>query len=793
MYRYTKPILPLPEQTVKMDIDKFGNVWIDTFGGKTYMFEYHSNRWEKHKNLAFQFEQDDGTQWFISKDNKLVYFTEGNWYAYDQHDGVIEAPVRIIQHSNGQLWCAGSHNGRAAIAYLESSKWHQIRFPDMAWGIEKKAVFEDSSGNLWFGGALFANGDGGTCKVSYTPEGTIEYGVQLSKEKDEVKLHNVYGGFFELPGDRLFAASFYWLFEYIDDYWVSSQFVKGRGPITSVLQMDSASFLFGTTEKGVYSVTSDTVEVYNSTSVLKTDAVLSMAAFSPTQIWIAIEEDYTFFDGENWINDVFPKDFLITVNYGEIIANKRNNTLWINPQQKEWVFRAASGETSMDNMGEFYSLRYKGDTLGPDTYITVFQEEVDVLGNTFIEWSGIDYWNTTSQSDLQYSFKLNDQPWSRFSPEKGCNFLNLESGNYTLWVRSMDKDLNVDATPAVIHFRVLQPIYKRGWFIGVNIGLLLVIVYLAINVIARNNKLAHVNISLNRAYKYLESQKNEIEIQNKALADSREESIQLNDELHETNTILIQQKEELSLALENLQKTQAQLIQSEKMASVGVLTAGIAHEINNPLNFISGGMEAISEIVESENISSKAEIVRLLGMIDEGIRRTADIVRSLNRFSRTNESLNEHCDIHSILDNCLIILNNQIKNRITLTRNYSDAQAMVAGNEGKLHQVFLNILTNAEQAILNQGTIDIQTEVNATEVVIQILDSGTGISEKYISKITDPFFTTKAPGHGTGMGLFITYQIIKEHLGTLKFDSTLGEGTRVTIVLPVQRNKNPRP
>ncbi len=281
----------------------------------------------------------------------------------------------------------------------------------------------------------------------------------------------------------------------------------------------------------------------------------------------------------------------------------------------------------------------------------------------------------------------------------------------------------------------------------------------------------------------LKAKQEKIQIQNNDLISSEEELQQLNEELSSSNDQLFSQKEELVSTISRLKEMQLQLIESEKMATVGILTSGIAHEINNPLNFIQGGKTALELYIYDNLNKHKKDISPFIKMIDEGIERATKIINGLNRFNSSSEDYNENCDIEAIIENCLLMLQNAIIYNIDVQKEYTENCPNINGNEGELHQVFLNIINNAIQAMEGKGTITIRTLVINEEVVTKISDTGAGISEEDIAKITDPFFTTKAPGKGTGLGMSISNSIIKEHGGNLKFSSEIGKGTTVVVSL----------
>ena len=263
-----------------------------------------------------------------------------------------------------------------------------------------------------------------------------------------------------------------------------------------------------------------------------------------------------------------------------------------------------------------------------------------------------------------------------------------------------------------------------------------------------------------------------------------------------------------------IQETQTQLIQSEKMAGLGQLVAGIAHELNNPISFVYANMRelqqytaAITELLSALQNGLKPETLKeklkelddkydlnfiqkdidnLIGESLVGSQRVKDVVQNLRNFSRLDEAEHKKVDLHEGLESTLVLLNNEIKNRIRLHKAYSKDLPQVYCNPGQINQVFMNLLHNATQAVEKEGDIWITTSSNGKTVEIEIRDNGRGIPKHVQGKIFDPFFTTKPVGKGTGLGLSICYNIIQKHGGKILLDSKEGDGTKFTIVLPLK-------
>lgn len=239
-----------------------------------------------------------------------------------------------------------------------------------------------------------------------------------------------------------------------------------------------------------------------------------------------------------------------------------------------------------------------------------------------------------------------------------------------------------------------------------------------------------------------------------------------------------------------IKDTEAQMIHMEKMASLGTLAAGVAHEINNPLGFLISNLEILKDYAKriEEKLSLDEKDNRIL--VDdlkamnqeslEGALRIKRIVSDLRTFSRRSETQKVLVDINQLLESVISIVWNEIKYKVTVVKDYQLKTGIFA-DPTQLSQVFLNIVINASQAIQDKGSISISTYENGQNVYAKITDSGCGMSQEVLSKIFDPFFSTKK---STGLGLSVSYNIIKHHGGDIKVESSPGKGTTFMVELP---------
>ncbi|AOM75891.1 7TM diverse intracellular signaling domain-containing protein [Pedobacter steynii] len=301
----------------------------------------------------------------------------------------------------------------------------------------------------------------------------------------------------------------------------------------------------------------------------------------------------------------------------------------------------------------------------------------------------------------------------------------------------------------------------------------------------------------------------------------KQQNVELEKKVYERTLELQDSNKTLEITLKDLKEAQSQLVDSEKMAGLGQLTAGIAHEINNPINFVTSNIkpleldiEELNEVIHmyenlnlNEDLSTQLnaiesfkkridlnfvrdEIKSLLSGIGEGAKRTAEIIRSLKNFSRLDENDCKYVDLNEGLDSTLVLVRNTFPSNLKIVKNYGNLPK-VECMPGKVNQVFMNLISNAIQAIkgkaehVEEEKLTISTWHEGEQVKIGIKDTGPGMTEEVKQKIFEPFFTTKDVGEGTGLGLSIVFRIIENHHGQIDVITKVNHGTEFIITLPV--------
>lgn len=323
--------------------------------------------------------------------------------------------------------------------------------------------------------------------------------------------------------------------------------------------------------------------------------------------------------------------------------------------------------------------------------------------------------------------------------------------------------------------------------ISISVVLIIIISRMQNKLVANVYRIYERNSKLLEDEKLLEDARRDLQVgvleRRSELEDTRSMLEEARDRLQEQNRIYTERQRVLEKTYAEIQAAQANLTQSSKLASLGALSLGIAHEINNPLNFIRGSLLIMER---RQDISTDPAASKLLHIMKDATDHINRIVKGLNQFGNQGSESSEVCDIISITHDCRVMLHPQLCDGVNLTIHDPGLPFLVKGKAGKLHQLFLNLLHNAVQATPADGEIRVEFAGDSDTglLKVSISDTGSGIPEDIMQRITEPFFTTKAIGVGTGLGLYICQQIVNEHNGKMTFRSKPGKGTVVDVELP---------
>ncbi|MEO8670477.1 MAG: two-component regulator propeller domain-containing protein [Tahibacter sp.] len=437
--------------------------------------------------------------------------------------------------------------------------------------------------------------------------------------------------------------------------------------------------------------------------------------------------------------------------------------------------------------------------------------EVRHEANTFeARFSGMSF---SGDGNMQYRLQLHGlESDSHITDSHDARYSALPQGRYRFEASARNGQRGTWGPPGVFDFRVLPAWWQTWWFrtlVALSVSaLLLLFVRWRIRTLQNHNRLLEA-----------------------AIVARTGELSRANDCLGKTNTLLQSENADRLAAEQALQHrnadletlnqqlagAQSQLLQSEKMASVGQLAAGVAHEINNPVGYVKANLSALKlyignmysvldryalleqalppdhpDRIDLAALKTRMEmdylredVPQLLDEADEGVARVLKIVRDLRDFSRLDEHEWQWADMHQGLESTLSIVAHEIKYKAELIREYGELP-LVECLPSQLNQVFLNLLVNAAQAIPDRGRITVRTGVDPSGVWIQVADTGEGIAAADLGRVFEPFFTTKPVGSGTGLGLSVSYGIVRTHGGTIDVASERGAGTQFTVHLPIR-------
>ncbi|WP_436517472.1 two-component regulator propeller domain-containing protein [Ekhidna sp. To15] len=788
----------LPNTTINtLTIDNSNTLWMGTMRG-LFRYQKESDQLDsltEESGMPNNIVQDllfdqQGNLWVGTYRSGIFFLADGSITSFTKNDGLATDIISSVTEADNGAIIFGNENG--VLNKLEDGVISTYNSPIPIPSERLKNMLTDKKGRIWictYGGLIVLDGSNGK---HYNigngfPDNFIRVAFQAADGSIWVGTKNA--------GLIVFNSLNSWEQITIDD-GLSSNY------ILSIEQNENGELIIGTISG---------LNIIRGKEIIKTikveDGLPSNFMFAtlhtPNYIWIASNDGLTGYSNDDRIvnfntENGMPSNIiydLLLDDYGTLWMPSENSIMSAKIRDLEIAAENPDREIKVKQYDKSYGMknshclgavlsytdsngRFWIPTLGgivrlnPDEVVdpnfnpkvTIesiyadneridFQAGAKVPAGTnrlLIDFTGISY----TQTDLlQFRYRLTpfDKLWVNANDVRNGLYTNLAPGSYTFELQTgIDDSFNSEVLIQEIEIEAAW--WQTAWakiLLGFLIALIALLIYwLRLRSLTANNLRLEATVS------------------------------------ERTNALELQ-KRELKKAIKQLKSAQEQMIQSDKMASLGILAAGVAHEINNPLNFIQGGVEGLEQTLKRSRKIKKEEYAELLRAIKEGISRASTIVLSLNEFSHSSDKKLEPCDIYHLIENCLTMIRYRLKNGIELKKEFTDENALVLGNNGKLHQAFLNIITNSIQAIDKKGSITIRTKIEGGNIMIEFIDSGHGIKPENLKKITEPFFSTKDPGKGTGLGLSITYAIINEHRGSLKYTSKWGEGTTATIKLPL--------
>lgn len=765
------------DAVVSLMIDSKEQLWIGTWGGGLNRFL-------------------PATEKFVRLSPNEVYYT--NWHVWD-----------LVEDKYGQLWTASSSgiskysaNTSEYEHYTHSDTDKTTISHDYNW-----AVFEDHIGNLWVGNTTGLN--------------------KYNRESNNF----TYYPYITFNGKEAHSYT-----------------------VLTIAEDEQKRLWIGTNGKGLNLFFPDTglFKAYTKKNGLASNEICGILTDDENNLWISNNMGISriAFNDKDSITEIYNFDNGSGLQVGQF-----------NPRA---AFRSLTGELFFGgNKGFVY---FKPDSIKPNRYkpevfiteLLIYNKpaKIDPNGKTgsplrkhisvtneitlthkqsifSLKFAALSY---ISPEKNQYAYMLEglEENWNHVRNKRDATYTNLNPGQYVFKVKASNNDGIWGDKITTLTINILPPWWKTLWFqaiIVLFVASLIFALYLyRVKSFKMQNQLLEKKVEertneLKATNCHLEEKQEEILLQNSEIQSQNTEINKKNMQLESQKAKIEKMNEQLRDNIQKLKeafaaqkKMEQELIQANKMASLGVLSAGIAHEINNPINFVYAGINSLRrdfedlEVVieeinklnpETENIKEKLENIQKLkeeNYFDEafeaipqiikdiklGADRTAEIVKGLRSFSRTDTGSKQNLNVNEGIETALLLLKNKYKNHVEIVRNFNDNIPELRCYPSKINQVFLNIISNAIDAIEEKGKIWITTKKENDNIVVSIKDSGIGIPEDVKSKLFDPFFTTKDVGKGTGLGLSITYGTIAEHNGSIEVNSEPGEGAEFIISLPIR-------
>jgi len=801
---YRAPSYPVPANRIILQNSKAGHIWVAGYKSKVLLLDYSTDQYLSYDGLSFQCEVTSDEQWFLEVDNRVVRRRGNEWIAYDTSDGLMDAPVKLIHTSRGQVWVAGSHNGVAATALFRNGKWEKHIHRNLSWSFDYRSVFEAQDGTLWFGSAVDAElADGFYSGILELPDPTDENLDWIHHRFNENGLNQASNyGIGQSKDGRIWIGGTKLMY-YDGQQWNSLPQERLNQYVNIVTSTDEL-LLVGSRYYGVFIYDGKEWTNYNTSHGLSGNTIIDIEAVSDSCIYVATENDICRFEGTTWTKNIFPERFNMDFEGGTITCTPDNN-IWISHVPRSWKRRAYQSSGSHIEQWEFFSTRYHPTDSPPETYFDFFQETVSPKGNCLISWKGQDFFGATPVGSLTYSYRIDGGAWSGFTQKNQHTFTSLPSGMHHLEVRARDLDFNIDPSPALITFKVANPIWKQAWFILLLLVFLLIFGIYEYRVISKKQKLEVLNKDLKETNKELKASQKQIEDQNQAILSQQEKILEQSKALEFNNKNLEERNQEIRKQKDKLEDMVVQVERLSK-AKIGFFT-NISHELRTPLTLILGPIEQLNR--EGQQVEA-AERQKLYGIIQRNASRLLKLINQLLEIRRIEQSSLElnftEVQLSAYVTEVLQLFENlAIQRDIYLDFSAKCDDCLMAMDADKVEKIIVNLLSNAFKHTPNGGSVAVRlTIVEAEEkklkpyfekyVEITVEDTGEGINQDQLDRIFEKYYTSKSEvvdGAHSGIGLSYIRDLTYLMQGEILVESQPQKGTSFKVYLPYVKVDEP--
>jgi signal transduction histidine kinase len=745
--KYGQPEISYPSTRNVVMQTADGALWFAGANTEIHRIDYETPRWLTLLDLNFQWESPSGAQWFLHRDGRVVVQDGGRWISYGVEDGVIDTPVALLGTRNGEVWAAGSHEHTAATARFDGRKWTLHIHDDFSFAIDWRAVFESSDGSVWFGAFVDTDGPArhrnGILQFrdgvwthhhqsgrSPHPDGIENPGTLLPTSGDPDHPIEKFIALGESRDGRIWAGRSI-LAVYDGKKWqeVIPTPTMRRGTIETTLTTRERDFWLGTREAGALRYDGHAWQQFQSRESLDANSVRSLAQTADGSIWAVTDRGASRFDGRAWMAHVLPQALNIAHESGGFEASPSGH-LWINRYTLYWMRRAWAKSPPPDPNAEFRTVRYEFRGEPPRTSITTKVETIAQPGNLVVIWSGAVPWHEPNEARLQFSWRLDDQPWSAFTSDLGHAFFTLPDGRHRLQVRARDADFNVDPTPATLEFVVLPPVWRQGWFITLMILLGGLVVAQSVRVFQEQDRLRKA--------------RDELEVR------------------------VRQRTAELEAANRELE----------------AFSYSVSHDLRAPLRSIDGFSQILQEDCADKLSAQDQEILQTVRDAAQRMGQLIDDMLMLGRVTR-GELRFAPVNLSTLVQEIVDELARREPERKVRVHIAPDVKA--DGDASLLRIALENLLGNAWKfsAKREEATIEFGLLEQGGERVYFVRDNGAGFDMAYATKLFTAFqrLHSQSEFPGSGVGLAIVQRVIQRHGGRLWAEAEVDRGATFSFTL----------